>query len=99
MDAPIDVKLTDAEKALIEALPQLFDLDFLKLVKRCSECNKFIIVSDNNIWLDAKPLPVDHDYPCPMGIMKAGSLRLACGGDIQGSSEHSLHDHQPEETS
>jgi hypothetical protein len=33
-----------------------------------------------------------------MGIMQMGFLRMAAGGNIQGGSEHRLHDHQPEET-
>lgn len=71
----------------------------IELLKHCPECNELILVPDNGVWLDSKPLPAGHDYPCPMGIMQMGTLRMAAGGDIRGGSEHRLHDHQPEDES
>jgi hypothetical protein len=70
----------------------------LEMVHRCPDCDGLIIVPDNGVWLDAKALAADDAYPCPMGVMRMGSLKMACSTDPGTSgSKHRLHDHQPRE--
>lgn len=95
MAVALDVPLSEAELQLMEVMGG--ERGMLELIKRCGECEDFILVPDNDVWLDIKPLPAGHDYPCPMGIMQMGSLRMAAGGDLGSGSQHRLHDHQPPE--
>lgn len=72
----------------------------LRVVKRCPDCDGYIIPCDNGIWLNAKAEPrgvENHTDPLAMGIMEMGGLLMAAGGDVQGGSKHRLHDHQPDE--
>jgi hypothetical protein len=92
---PIPLDLSEAELMLGEALGQ--ERGMLELVHRCPECQSFVLVCDNNVWLDAVPLEPGHNDACAMGVMKLGELRLAAGGNIDGGSPHSLHSHQPPE--
>lgn len=96
--SPIAVEFTEAEKTLAEVFGK--DRGMVELVRKCPECQQFILVPDNGVWLDAKPLEPDNpDYngPLAMGIMNLGGLRMAAGGNIEGGSHHMIHSHQPDE--
>jgi len=95
---PQPVVYTEGEMTLANALdlptPQL------RMIKRCPDCEAYIIPCDNNIWLDAKAQPrgvENHTDALVMGIIEMGGLMMAGGGDVQGGSKHRLHDHQPDE--
>lgn len=70
----------------------------LELVSRahyCPTCREAVLVCDNNIWLDVRPVD-DGDW----NLMKLGPLTVAAsGGQPEGDpgSKHTLHEHQPRE--
>ena len=93
---PIEIPFTEAEMQLAEIFGK--NRGMLELLRRCPECSELILVTDNSVWLDAKPVDQEnHENPLAMGIMKMGTLSMAAGGDVQGGSKHLLHLHQPEE--
>src|SRR5258708_1505468 len=96
---PIPLGLSEGQLVLSEIFGQ--ERGMVGLIHKCPHCNQYILVPDNGVWLDAKPLPPgveNHNNPLAMGIMKMGSLRMAAGGDVQGGSKHLIHEHQaPEE--
>lgn len=72
------------------------DREIVRLARKCPECEAAILVPDNGVWLDAKA--TDEDGPLVMGIMRLGSLKMACSVDPGGSgSHHTMHEHQPPE--
>lgn len=92
----LPVTFTDSEQQVFDALE--IDRSFLEMVHRCSECAELILVADNGVWLDAKALDAGDSYPCPMGIMRMGSLKMACSMDPgTPGSRHHIHEHQPPE--
>lgn len=96
MSQPLEVPLNEAELAILEA--QGAERGMLELIRKCPECEKFILVTDNDCWLDLKPT-TDPEDPCAMGIMNLWGMRMAVGGVVDGGSKHALHDHQQKETS
>lgn len=71
--------------------------DMVRLARKCPECEAAILVPDNGVWLDAKATEANGD-PLVMGIMKLGTLNMACSYDASGGgSAHTLHEHQPPE--
>lgn len=73
--------------------------DMVRLARKCPECDAAILVPDNGVWLDAKPVEGNgNDNPLVMGIMKLGTLNMACSYDAGGGgSAHTMHEHRPPE--
>jgi hypothetical protein len=93
MADPIEVPLSEAELIFMEIHGA--ERGMLELIRKCPECEGYILVTDNSCWLDLKP--VTGDDPCAMGVMDLGGMKLAVGGAVDGGSKHELHEHQPEE--
>lgn len=91
----IPVEFTEAELQFAEIFGK--DPEMLKLVHRCPQCQGLILATDNAVWLDAKPVESDPDYGIVMGVMRIGSMNLACSPGGDGGSRHTMHTHQPEE--
>lgn len=94
MDQPIEVPLNEAELAILEVNGA--ERGMLELIRKCPECEQFILVTDNRCWLDLTPT-ADPEDPCAMGVVDLGGMKMAVGGAVDGGSKHALHDHQPEE--
>lgn len=61
----------------------------------CPDCDQDVVVTDNNVRLDAAPDPAGDWH-----IMHLGAMRIAgAGGPPQpGRPQYHLHAHQPAET-
>jgi hypothetical protein len=70
----------------------------LRIIKRCPDCDGYIIPCDNNIWLDAARAPADAVGV--MGMMTLGGMMLAASpAEGEDGSRHKIHEHQPDEES
>ncbi len=70
------------------------DPELVSLARKCPVCKEAILACDNG-WLDAKPAE-DQASPLAMVVMKMGTLYMMAGGDPDGGSRHTIHDHQPD---
>jgi len=93
---PHPVVYTGGEIGLANALD--IRSEQLRTVKRCPDCNAYIIPTDNDIWLDAARAAADA--PAVMGIMELGGMMLAASpAEGEGGSRHTIHEHQPDAVS
>jgi hypothetical protein len=89
---PQPVVYTEGEMTLARALDM--PTAQLRTVKRCPDCDAYIIPCDNSVWLDAGRAPADD--VTAMGIGELGGMMIALGGAVDGS-RHAIHEHQPDE--
>lgn len=88
---PQPVVYSDGEMTLASALDMRPEQ--LRTIKRCPDCEGYIIPCDNGVWLDAKRNPDGL-----MGIMSlAGMMLAASPADGEDGSRHDIHEHQPDE--
>jgi hypothetical protein len=84
----------------LDEYAEIFDADrkLLSITRRCPECSEPILACDNG-WLDAKPIagPYSEHIPGACGVLKLGPFYMLASGDLDGGSQHRLHEHQPEE--
>lgn len=67
----------------------------LRTIKRCPDCEGYIIPCDNGVWLDAAKAPADA--PAAMGIMELAGMMLASSpAEGEQGSRHTIHEHQPD---
>lgn len=90
-----DAESMDAYAVITGSAPGMVRLAHLCPVKGCGAA---ILVCDNRVWLNAKPVEPGGPYdPLVMGVMQLGHMMVAAGGDIDGGSGHMMHEHQPPE--
>lgn len=91
---PQPVAYTEGEMTLANALD--LPKSQLRMIKRCPDCEAYIIPCDNNVWLDAARAPADETIV--MGIMDlAGMMLAASAAGGESGSRHTIHEHQPDQ--
>lgn len=91
---PQPVAYTEGEMTLANALSMR--IDQLRMIKRCPDCDGYIIPCDNGIWLNAAK--AEPDALAVMGIMELAGMMLASSpAEGERGSRHTIHEHQPDE--
>ena len=95
---PLPVAYSEGEMTLATALDM--KPEQLRTIKRCPDCDGYIIPCDNGVWLDAAR--AKEDDLVVMGIMELAGMMLAASPADAGwagtaPSRHTIHAHQPDE--